>query len=36
MVLNLETSIVKIIDFGIATQFNRINPTFKSHYGLEG
>ncbi|HEY9661532.1 MAG TPA: serine/threonine-protein kinase PknK, partial [Allocoleopsis sp.] len=36
IVLNLETSIVKIIDFGIATQFNRINPTFKSHYGLEG
>jgi predicted ATPase/GAF domain-containing protein/tRNA A-37 threonylcarbamoyl transferase component Bud32 len=36
IVLNLETDVVKIIDFGIATQFNRINPTFKSHYVLEG
>ncbi len=36
IVLNLETGVVKIIDFGIATQFNRTNPTFKSHYVLEG
>ena len=36
IVLNLETGVVKIIDFGIATQFNRINPTFKSLHVLEG
>ncbi|MBH8563969.1 AAA family ATPase [Nostoc sp. CENA67] len=36
IVLNLDTGVVKIIDFGIATQFNRTNPTFKSHYVLEG
>ncbi|MDZ8025353.1 MAG: AAA family ATPase [Nostoc sp. DedQUE11] len=36
IVLNPDTGVVKIIDFGIATQFNRTNPTFKSHYGLEG
>ncbi|MEH2076506.1 MAG: AAA family ATPase [Nostoc sp.] len=36
IVLNLDTGVVKIIDFGIATQFNRTNPTFKSHYALEG
>jgi len=30
IVLNLETSAVKIIDFGIATQFNCPNPAFKS------
>ena len=36
IVLNLETGAVKIIDFGIATQFNRTNPTFKSPYVLEG
>jgi PAS domain S-box-containing protein len=36
IVLNLETGVVKIIDFGIATQFNRTNPTFKSPHGLEG
>ncbi|MBD2728137.1 AAA family ATPase [Nostoc sp. FACHB-892] len=36
IVFNLDTGVVKIIDFGIATQFNRTNPTFKSHYVLEG
>ncbi|HEY9826659.1 MAG TPA: AAA family ATPase [Stenomitos sp.] len=36
IVLNPDTGVVKIIDFGIATQFNRTNPTFKSHYELEG
>ncbi|MGQ4646226.1 AAA family ATPase [Lyngbya aestuarii] len=36
IVLNLDTGVVKIIDFGIATQFNRTNPTFKSPYVLEG
>jgi serine/threonine protein kinase len=30
IVLNLDTGVVKIIDFGIATQFNRTNPTFGS------
>lgn len=29
IVLNLDTKIVKIIDFGIATRFNHINPIFK-------
>ncbi|MBI4780782.1 MAG: AAA family ATPase [Oscillatoriophycideae cyanobacterium NC_groundwater_1537_Pr4_S-0.65um_50_18] len=36
IVLNLDTGVVKIIDFGIATQFNRKNPTFKSPHVLEG
>jgi serine/threonine protein kinase len=36
IVLNLETGVVKIIDFGIATQFNLTNPTFGSPDGLEG
>jgi PAS domain S-box-containing protein len=36
IVLNLDTGIVKIIDFGIATQFSRTNPTFKSPHVLEG
>ncbi|MBC1221195.1 AAA family ATPase [Nostoc sp. UCD121] len=36
IVLNLDTGVVKIIDFGIATEFNRTNPTFKSPYVLEG
>jgi PAS domain S-box-containing protein len=36
IVLNLETGVVKIIDFGIATQFSSTNPTFKSPHGLEG
>jgi PAS domain S-box-containing protein len=36
IVLNLETGVVKIIDFGIATQFSHTNPTFKSPHGLEG
>ncbi|MEH2079512.1 MAG: AAA family ATPase [Nostoc sp.] len=36
IVLNPDTGVVKFIDFGIATQFNRTNPTFKSHYVLEG
>ncbi|MBN3887619.1 MAG: AAA family ATPase [Nostoc sp. JL31] len=36
IVLNPHRGVVKIIDFGIATRFNRTNPTFKSHYALEG
>ena len=36
IVLNLDTGVVKIIDFGIATQFNRMNPTFKNTHVLEG
>ncbi|MBD2463559.1 AAA family ATPase [Oscillatoria sp. FACHB-1407] len=36
IVLNPNTGVVKIIDFGIATQFNRTNPTFKSPHVLEG
>lgn len=36
IVLNPDTGVAKIIDFGIATQFNRTNPTFKSPHGLEG
>ncbi|MBW4428866.1 MAG: AAA family ATPase [Nostoc desertorum CM1-VF14] len=36
IVLNLDTGVVKIIDFGIATQFNRTNPTFKNPHLLEG
>ncbi|HSF74691.1 MAG TPA: AAA family ATPase [Microcoleus sp.] len=36
IVLNPDTGVVKIIDFGIATQFNRTNPRFKSPHGLEG
>jgi serine/threonine protein kinase len=36
IVLNLETGVIKIIDFGIATRFNRTNPLFKSPHGLEG
>jgi serine/threonine protein kinase len=36
IVLNLETGVVKIIDFGIATRFNRTNPPFKSPHVLEG
>ncbi|MDZ8240539.1 MAG: AAA family ATPase [Nostoc sp. ChiQUE01a] len=36
IVLNPDTGVVKIIDFGIATQFNRTNPTFKSAHVLEG
>ncbi|MEG3863015.1 AAA family ATPase [Microcoleus sp. herbarium12] len=36
IVLNLETGVVKMIDFGIATRFNRVNPTFKSPHILEG
>ncbi|MDX2243590.1 MAG: AAA family ATPase [Leptolyngbyaceae cyanobacterium bins.302] len=36
IVLNLDTGVVKIIDFGIATQFNRTHPTFKSPHVLEG
>ncbi|OUL32027.1 serine/threonine protein kinase [Nostoc sp. RF31YmG] len=36
IVLNPDTGVVKIIDFGIATRFNHKNPTFKSHYALEG
>jgi PAS domain S-box-containing protein len=36
IVLNSHTGVVKIIDFGIATQFSRTNPTFKSPHVLEG
>ncbi|QLE57950.1 AAA family ATPase [Nostoc sp. TCL26-01] len=36
IVLNSHTGVVKIIDFGIATQFNRTSPTFKSPHVLEG
>ena len=36
IVFNPDTGIVKIIDFGIATQFKRTNPTFKSPHVLEG
>ncbi len=36
IVLNPATGVVKIIDFGIATRFNRTNSTFKSPHGLEG
>ncbi|MEH2238500.1 AAA family ATPase [Nostoc sp.] len=36
IVLNPDTGVVKIIDFGIATQFNHTNPTFKSPHVLEG
>jgi serine/threonine protein kinase len=36
IVLNLETGVVKIIDFGIATRFNRTNLTFQSPHQLEG
>ena len=36
IVFNPDTGIVKIIDFGIATQFNRTNPSFKSPHVLEG
>ncbi|HEY9664771.1 MAG TPA: AAA family ATPase, partial [Allocoleopsis sp.] len=36
IVLNVETGVVKIIDFGIATRFNRTNPTHKSLHNLEG
>jgi serine/threonine protein kinase len=35
IVLNPTTGVVKIIDFGIATPFNRTNPTFKSPHVLE-
>ena len=36
IVLNVNTGVVKIIDFGIATQFSRTNPTFRSPHVLEG
>ncbi|NHC37347.1 PAS domain S-box protein [Scytonema millei] len=36
IVLNLDTGVVKMIDFGIATRFSRTNPTFKSLHLLEG
>ena len=36
IVLNPATGVVKIIDFGIATQFSRTNPTFNSPHRLEG
>lgn len=36
IVLNRQTGIVKIIDFGIATRLTRTNPTFKNPHVLEG
>ncbi|MEH2379465.1 MAG: AAA family ATPase [Nostoc sp.] len=36
IVFNLDTGVVKFIDFGIATRFNRTNPTFKNPHVLEG
>lgn len=36
IVFNPNTGVIKIIDFGIATRFNRTNPTFKSLHLLEG
>ncbi|MEP0884020.1 AAA family ATPase [Trichocoleus sp. ST-U3] len=36
IVLNPNTGVVKIIDFGISTQLTRTNPTFKNPHVLEG
>ena len=36
IVLNPETGVVKLIDFGISTQLTRTNPTFKNPNVLEG
>jgi predicted ATPase/signal transduction histidine kinase/DNA-binding response OmpR family regulator len=36
IVLNPNTGVVKIIDFGISTQLTRTNPTFKNPNVLEG
>ncbi|HEY9662017.1 MAG TPA: AAA family ATPase, partial [Allocoleopsis sp.] len=36
IVFNPDTGVVKIIDFGIATRFNRTNQTFKNPNLLEG
>ncbi|BAY73374.1 serine/threonine protein kinase and signal transduction histidine kinase with GAF and PAS/PAC sensor (plasmid) [Trichormus variabilis NIES-23] len=36
IVFNLDTGVVKFIDFGIATRFNRTNPTFKNPHVIEG
>ncbi|MBP0018014.1 MAG: AAA family ATPase [Cyanobacteria bacterium SBLK] len=36
IILNPETKELKIIDFGIATQLNRENPTLKNLHVLEG
>jgi serine/threonine protein kinase len=36
IVFNPNTGVVKIIDFGIATRFDRTNSTFSSPHGLEG
>ncbi|MBD2215101.1 AAA family ATPase [Nostoc linckia FACHB-104] len=36
IVFNLDTGVVKFIDFGIATRFNCTNPTFKNPHVLEG
>ncbi len=36
IILNPDTGVVKIIDFGIATRFNRTNQTFKNPHVLEG
>ncbi|MBW4442006.1 MAG: AAA family ATPase [Plectolyngbya sp. WJT66-NPBG17] len=36
IILNPLTGVIKLIDFGIATRFDRTNPTFKSPHVLEG
>ena len=36
IILNPDSDVVKIIDFGISTRFSRTNPTFKSPQVLEG
>jgi predicted ATPase/signal transduction histidine kinase/DNA-binding NarL/FixJ family response regulator/tRNA A-37 threonylcarbamoyl transferase component Bud32 len=36
IVLNPETGIIKVIDFGISTKFSRTNPSFKHPNVLEG
>ena len=36
IVLNPDTDVVKVIDFGIATRFNRTNLIFQSPHRLEG
>lgn len=36
IILNQDTGVVKIIDFGISTRFHHTNPAFKSPRVLEG
>ena len=36
IVLNPDTGVVKVIDFGIATRFSRTSPIFQSPHRLEG